>query len=1234
MRTRFIILVSIFLLLGEVQSQFVQIGNGNFLGTAGGPLITRNSTANYQTKFAYIFPKSVLGNMKHGDSLASLSFYRSAGDSFTGRANLQIWLDNTQNDDWGTTPISFNFMSNAAHEVYSNHPNAHIGVAGEFYELPFSKTYVFDTTKGNNLAMFVYYEQGDTVKGNIRFYFEGANSVSGYYSPQVRYSMGTSAEDSLRIVTEYHPTVRFSFPRENEDLDMLKLYTLGKLPVPLGNPDSVKVLIRNVGKKDVQALKCYTNSKGANQQNDSFYVSLKKGKEAIFNVPSLSPNTVGTDTIFVSSSDNNTSNNLVSSLRWANENIYSYRDISLPPAAGGIGFNGAQGDFVARFQSNQPKNLNQISVAFSGTGRLFKLGIWDFDSTRIKPGKLLWESDSLTTRGGTYIYDLPQSVKVNGSFYVGVRQLDLNNVAFGYQMEQPVRPQTFFYAVPLGDTNWIDFHPGAPYKFIIEPRLQADYDVVANAINFPKDTFNVYDNDTVAPVAKISNIGVENIVDSVRIRCIIRGPATVVYDETLYDSIASGVTKNLSFPRTFMPKQFGNHTVTLFVSYYKDQVVDNDTFVRTLVVGCERDVMIRNAFPTGTGTFIARVDTIQPITTIMNLAYRNSGAFNITSQFWTGDSLKSSETQTLQLNPLGSQILVWKEYPTNDTGKLRWIVFTALNNDEYTLNDTAIFTGIVYKTIDVGPQAIFEPDTQTNYLSQQKIEIKTRIYNQGVSRADKVKAIFEIYKPNGQIDYKDSLIRDINPRNYINYNFTKSYFPQEKGIYKTLLYIADSNDLYRENDTLRSYFYVGRPVDYFVDSISLPQTMSTDPVGMRWSVLLGNLGYDNTLGSASLTANITRNNVNWFNETQNLKVASDSVRRIEFSKRFRPMFTGTYEVEVVVNHPKEVHRINDTIRSTVQVRIGKDALVRSISAPNKDEVFYIKDVIDDAYAHLWNQGNDSLKNVVVYNVWTFEKAILYQSTDTLDFAPGDSIQLHYPVKIQFNQAGKGFHRVWLHHPGDEDLSNDTITHFYTVRSKRDLQIRYVDSPSRNMSVFTDYKMYPIVTLVNQANDSAVIPGNLVLNIKQNGNEWYSENIPYPGIEPGDSVTIQATQAVYFTKEANYELLCFAENNFDDNAENDTFSFNFQVSQNNIKQQQQESVIVFPNPTHTSSVLVRGVIQLNEFKMVDILGREVSLEQERVGQDYLLKWNEEIPQGTYFLFINQQQQNTSVRIIAD
>ena len=221
--------------------------------------------------------------------------------------------------------------------------------------------------------------------------------------------------------------------------------------------------------------------------------------------------------------------------------------------------------------------------------------------------------------------------------------------------------------------------------------------------------------------------------------------------------------------------------MTLIVSHHLDQVIDNDTIVKTFVVGSRRDATVRTAYPSGSSTFVARQDTLQPISTIMNIAFANTGSFNVVSEIWLSDSLLSKNTQALQLGPQGSQILVWSTYPCDDTGRLKWIVYTNLSGDEYTPNDSAIFTAFVYKTVDVAAEKVTSPNTTNTYKINENIDIIGRIYNEGVLRADKVKTYFQIFDSKVTLIHWDSLQRDVNGRSGLNFVFPKKFKPLQKG---------------------------------------------------------------------------------------------------------------------------------------------------------------------------------------------------------------------------------------------------------------------------------------------------------------------------------------------------------------------------------------------------------------------------------------------------------------------
>ena len=651
-----------FLLLTQsATAQYVKIGDGSYAGTLGGPMVASTSRDTQTSRFAYIIPKSALGNMIHLDTLTSIEFYRVSGSAPNTSTDCKIWLNNTSRGDFGTGKLHFPTESNNAQLVFSGSPSSYIGGTEKFYKIPLNnKPYVFDTTLGDNLVLLVEYSQTKKQNSVLQWYFEGPATVSAYALNQVKYGIGISPIDSLPSSSSYHPTMIFNYPKFNQDLAIIKVYTLGKIPLPLGKPDSVQALVRNVGKKTISGFPVYTNSIGYNKQKDSFQVTLLPGEELFVNVPSLNPLNGGLDSIYVTCKDKNNSNNSGVSFRLGNPNVYSYRDVTLSPAPGGIGFNGTTGDFVARFFSNSPKYINQVTVAFGSGGEPFKVGIWRCDSITKKPGTLIYQSDSLTSKAGNYILDFKKPVAINGSFFVGVRQLGTSNVAFGYQTETPVRPKTFYYVEPLGTTNWVDFAPDAPFKFLIEPRLQADIDVAAISIDQPRDSINKYNKDTIAPEGIVGNIGVQNAKDSFDIRCEIWFGANKQYAQTIRDTLSSGQKRKYTFPRTFIPSAYGEHKVWLIVKKLGDQVSDNDTQTRFFYVGVKRDVMINSVYEPGEGSgYNYKTDTIMPMANIQNVGYDNSPTFTVRCRMFQGTKVVYNQTQFLTLPKFQSKILFW-----------------------------------------------------------------------------------------------------------------------------------------------------------------------------------------------------------------------------------------------------------------------------------------------------------------------------------------------------------------------------------------------------------------------------------------------------------------------------------------------------------------------------------------------------------------------------------------------
>jgi len=1230
---RLIFFAGFLVLFSGLKSQFVQVGNGSYLGTLSGPIRVSNTSDTFVSKYAYIYPKSELGNITQGDSITSLAFYKTDGDLFNGDVQMRVWISNTPLYDFGTSPISFSTETNSAQLVFNDHPSTIFGENESFYTVPFSQAYYYDSsTNGENLAIYVECIQYDSQGTAYSFYFEGSNTVSGFYSPQVKYYIGITNEDSLRSSLEYHPTIILNYPRFAEDAMIRGVYTLGKMPIPLGNPDSVKALVRNVGKQEIKNLKCYTYSRGNNAQQDSFTISLKLGEEKFVMVPSLSPSKKGFDTVYVEANDSNKANNTAFSYRLGNPNIYSYRDVTQSPAGGGIGFNGAQGDFVARFHSNNKKNLNQITVAFSGSGRLFQLGIWEHDTIKAQPGKEIYISDSLYSKQGTYIFDLPQPIQVNGSFYVGVRQLDLNNVGFGFQFEQPVRPQTFFFTSPAGDTNWVDFHPNAPYRFIIEPRLQADYDYTVLSAKPPKDTLNIYDNDSFIPEVTVSNIGVYKTADSFTVRCIIRGLNQLHFDEVILDTLSPGLSRTYKFNKSFKPEEFGQHTMWLIVSHYLDEIQDNDTLVYNFYSGVTQDVMMRTLYdPKSGGVYLFEQDTIMPLAAVLNLGYDNTKPFNAYCQIFHDTNKIYEDVQKISLNGFFSQVLFWKTYKCTDTGTLKFLFFTSMAGDRYLFNDTISSTVVVFKQLDIVSDTIYSPNPDSTYFKSNDIDVVLGVKNEGVMPSYDTRYQVDIFDPSNQLIYTDSF-KTVYFGMDAQTKSTKKFTPNKNGVYKVRLLAHDTLDKYRYNDTQIQYFTVGHKVDFEVDSIGIPVLLSSAGNGVIPSVKIKNNGFSIIDTTVRFKLEIFKSQVKWHSETIDIDITAESDQTVLLSKTFKPLFTGTYNAIATVFHPNDAVSNNDTFKFNFDVLVGKDPLIVEITPNHDSKILYKNHNLDSFEVLLKNQGTDTVLGVNVYFDIIHNKAIVYKNyQERLDLAPDQEVKVKYIVNQKITSLGEYTIQAVLDYAEDEDNSNDTLTHKFELRSKYDLAILAVDSPQTSGFYVTNTKYYPKITMSNLGQDSNTRPTTLLYTAQKNGSPWYSEEIPIPVISPGDSVEVQATQVLYFQDMGTYEFLIYNKNHIDEQLTNDTLSYTLIVQQNQIKETQNR-LKIYPNPVPNNTFEISN-INVEKVFLYDATGRSVPINWHHNGtKNFTVELSESLSEGIYYVIVRTTKGNNLQRQI--
>ncbi len=996
---------SIFLLLSfSSQAQVIILSNANFAGSNFAGPVNTSTSANAASRFAYIFPQSTVSSLVHGDSIRSISFRRNGGGALSGTCNMKIYMRTTVNSNYGLRNVNWVNLTGTTgmRKVYDKDPVSDIGSSDGWVRFVFSTPYVIDTILGRNLEILVEYTQTSSQSASIFWSFENSGSISGYTANQTKFvrTNGGTLTDTTNSSTEWHPSIRIEFPRSDFDISVNKVYSLGKIPVPLGNPDTVKAIVQNVGKKQA-TFKAYLKSNGANNLIDSATYTLDYLEEKWINLPLIYPTNTGLDTLSaIIQNDSNNNNNSRSVYRLSTTNIYSYKDPT-QPIAGGIGFNGSSGDFVARFFSNTPKAINQISVSFAGSNQKFKLGIWKADGPNGTPGTNVWTSDSLQT-SPNFITPVLPPVNVDSSFYVGVRQLGTVNVAFGYQPEQPVRPNTFFYASPLGDTNWIDFSPGTPFKFAIEPRLQAVHDLAPVKVIIPKDTVKLNDVVTMAPKATILNYGTADELTPFAVKINIYRYGNLEYTSTRTDTLSSGLRRDISFDSSFLPVAAGDYDIHVITRLSSDQMKDNDTLRSRFVVAVFKDVGPGTIFDPSNGyDYEQFVDTIFPTVFIQNYGLDVQGPFSVRAEIYdSAMNLIYFDAKSFTLTSLNSVLASFKPFPCSQKGTYHFRAFTQLAIDVDKSNDTVRRTFKIVRSNDVIISSITYPANNSSLFppvaSKQPEAI---LENPGdMNQSDPFWNYCEIFY-GGNLIYRDSI--SLNSFRTIPQTLLfKTFKPTLKGYYNMKVYSSLPTDQFKPNDTAYSTFAVGVPDDIEVIDISPSplaqlQLDSTYPT----SVTLRNNGYLPQSNPFPLIFKVTQGQSIKYVKVKQVSLDSGETKTFIIDTTLVLSDPGSYNVSVFTSLSKDFIRSNDTINTTYEGIKAYDIAVSSIIYPRLSDTLLINTQNVESVVQYVSSGDSASYGTFRATLKILNKAnkaVLYNKFIDTSMNGTDSLKLKFP----------------------------------------------------------------------------------------------------------------------------------------------------------------------------------------------------------------------------------------------
>ena len=406
-------------------------------------------------------------------------------------------------------------------------------------------------------------------------------------------------------------TYRFSIQVPN-DAAVSNIQGYGSMAVPVGNPFTLRGVVRNAGNNALAAVPVTLTISGANTYTQTQNAPAQAvGGTAVVTFPGISLTNVGTNTVTVSvPSDGNNSNNTFSQTMATSATDFSFVTPGLPQTSS-YGFtagNNFTSAFCGKFTVSAARAVTAVRAVIGSDANLAPNATNGQQSTTVFGVVVEAATGAILGRSADYVlvagdlgqlrtFTLPSPVTVPpGDFLVGLAQMvtatSFQVFPMAYQAEVPARPGLFF---STGVSN-----PGPPTdatannaRYMLEAvtAAPANNDVAVNEIQ-GYGSVAVPAGNPVSLRAVVRNAGAAALTNVV-VTLTITGANTVNQTRTV-PSMAVGASSLVSFTGITLAN-VGANTVT--VSVPADDNNANNTATQQMATSATRYSYITPGIP-------------------------------------------------------------------------------------------------------------------------------------------------------------------------------------------------------------------------------------------------------------------------------------------------------------------------------------------------------------------------------------------------------------------------------------------------------------------------------------------------------------------------------------------------------------------------------------------------------------------------------------------------------------
>jgi hypothetical protein len=1206
-RCAFLLVLTI-VLAKPTYGQYTSIGPVTFASNTYGPMVCRTDSNSAYSRHAYIYPATTLGNLAHGDSIRMIEFFKTNAAVYAGNPVFKMYLAMSDSADFGNGNIkswSTEVAKSGVQNVFDGSIQSIVDVSVGYKEFHFDTIFVFDTTQGSHLKIFVeFYQNVRQTVGQFPFWaYENDISVPAFISnDETKYVFGFNQPLDSTLYTQVRkPSIRIHFPRHDVNAAVNNVYALGELALLMPPVDTIKFIVRNTGKKPLYNHPFEISVRGANTFRDTVYVdTLDIFSSKMLFSSNYKPKNKGVDSLIVRSvGDVYTLDDSTLFRRNISYNVLSHNNPFVANAPFGIGFNGSSGDFIAKYYTDS-NYINQIKIGFATSGQPFKLGIWQEDASG-QPGKVIYTSDTLMSNGSTYIQPVLPKVQVRDGYFVGIQQLGTQNIAFQYEAESPVRPGVFYFTAPTGDTNWTPFSPGFDFNFDIQPRIQVAHDVAVIAVSLPADldTFEFNVNDSFHPKAIVYNYGVNDQNNPFDVVCEARDQFNkVVYRAVEIITIDAEDSLEVTFQKPFWLSNYGDLRMSVYTKLSGDEAPENDTIGVGFSIYVQYDIQVESFFEPTTGSrYELNKDRVGPIVRMVNFGSRDQTNIKVTSRIIQDTSVAQVQTITIDLAGGGSQILAFDSVTIPFAGDVYFEVFCWNAIDSFPVNDTARVLVNVVRSNDLGIVSIIRPRDSSIYERNVVFRPYLNYRNFGLGDQDSIVLTAAISQENGNVIYTDTLIHSLTKFSSFQALFKEFKAPDSA---QTLYFDAKTwidEDQDTTNDKANSIFFIKTKTDLSLTKIDRPVNDSLYLIGdtITPRVFLRNVGNSVIPTTARIFCEISRSdNSIVFKDSIELtnQLTVNETDTMDFAY-YVPTAKDDYKTLFYVDYANDGEANNDTLSNRFTASLRHSVRVTQIVSPIINEVYQLnQDVVRPSFS-VGNIGTSDLLNPILCAVSIKTNGNeVYAWSDSIKELASEAVININTSQFRPNVTGAYTMTVTISNSDDQLLSDNEMDVTFFVSLQNDIAPITFTYPEQDSLVFANRTYAPIGTFKNLGDSAQDQEFSVSYLIDFDGANRYNSNKNIT-LDSGEVRNVVFDSTFTPTLPGIYQMMLVGRLGTDQVLSNDTLLGSFVVDyHSSLERIESLGLEVYPIPTSGNLHVDSKNTRISYLNLYDAAGKLV------------------------------------------